>query len=307
MKTFIISRLLSFIPVIIGVVTIAFSLIHLLPGDPAAIMLARSGASAEQIANLRHELGLDDPLYIQYFKFISNAVRGDFGNSIFQNRSVMTIILEQLPSTLELAIAALLISIVLGTVLGVISAVYRNSWIDRFSVTLSVMGVSMPIFWTSLLMILLFASTLRWLPSTGQGSLRHLVLPATVLGFAFVGTTTRTVRSSMIEVLQQEYLTTALAKGLRERVVINRHALRNALIPVVTLVGLQFGFLLGGAVIVETIFGRQGLGHLLVEAILWKDFPLVQAGVLLSALMYLVLNLIVDILYGFIDPRIRYE
>lgn len=270
-------------------------------------MLARSGASAEQIANLRAELGLDDPLYIQYIKFISNAIRGDFGNSIFQNRPVMTIILEQLPSTLELAIAALLISIVVGTLLGVISAVYQNSWIDRFSVMLSVMGVSMPIFWTSLLMILLFASMLRWLPSTGQGSLKHLILPAGVLGFAFMGTTTRTVRSSMVEVLRQEYITTALAKGLRKRTMLNRHALRNALIPVVTLVGLQFGFLLGGAVIVETIFGRQGLGHLLVEAILWKDFPLVQAGVLLSAIMYLVLNLIIDISYGFIDPRIRYE
>ena len=307
MKTFIINRLLSFIPVVFGVATIAFALIHLLPGDPAALMLARSGASAEEIATLRTELGLDEPLHIQYVTFISNAVRGNFGRSILQNRPVITIILDVLPNTLELAFAALLISVVVGTGLGVISAVYQNSWIDRFSVLLSVIGVSMPIFWSSLLAILLFASTLRWLPSTGQGSFRHLILPATVLGFAFVGTTTRTVRSSMVEVLRQEYLTTALAKGLRERTVINRHALRNALIPVVTIVGLQFGFLLGGTVIVETIFGRQGMGFVLVNAIINKDFPIIQAGILFSAVMYLAINLVVDILYGFIDPRIRYE
>ena len=270
-------------------------------------MLARSGASAEEIAALRTELGLDEPLHIQYVTFISNALRGNFGRSLAQNRPVITIILDVLPNTLELAFAALLISVLVGTVLGVVSAVYQNSWIDRFSVLLSVIGVSMPIFWSSLLVILLFASTLRWLPSTGQGSFRHLILPATVLGFAFVGTTTRTVRSSMVEVLRQEYLTTALAKGLRERVVINRHALRNALIPVVTIVGLQFGFLLGGTVIVETIFSRQGMGFLLVNAIINKDFPIIQAGILLSAVIYLSINLLVDIMYGFIDPRIRYE
>ena len=307
MKTFIISRLLSFIPVVIGVGTIAFALIHLLPGDPAALMLAKSGATATEIAALRSELGLDEPLHIQYFTFISNAAQGNFGRSIFQNRPVITMILEVLPNTLELAFAALLISVVIGTFLGVLSAIYQNSWIDRLSVVLSVVGVSVPIFWSSLLMILLFASTLRWLPSTGQGSFRHLILPATVLGFAFVGTTTRTVRSSMVEVLRQEYLTTATAKGLRQRTVIYRHALQNALIPVITIIGLQFGFLLGGTVIIETIFSRQGMGFLLVNAIINKDFPVIQAGVLLSAVLYLTINLIVDISYGFIDPRIRYE
>lgn len=307
MKAYITSRLLSFIPVVFGVTTIAFSLIHLLPGDPAALMLARSGASQAEIVALRGELGLDEPLLVQYVTFLGNAVRGDFGKSIFQNRPVIKIIGEVLPNTLELAFAALFISVVFGTILGVISAIYQNSWIDRLSVLISVVGVSMPIFWSGLLMILLFASTLRWLPSTGQGSLRHLILPATVLGFSFMGTTTRTVRSSMVEVLQEKYVVTARAKGLAEQTVILQHALRNALIPVVTLVGLQFGFLLGGTVIVETIFGRQGMGFLLVNAILNKDFPIVQAGILLSAVLYLTLNLIVDILYGFIDPRIHYD
>lgn len=307
MKVYILNRLLGFIPVILGVATIAFSLIHLLPGDPAQVMLAKSGASAAEIVALRAELGLDEPLHVQYFTYLSNAIRGDFGNSIFQNRPVTTIISEVLPNTLELAFAALLISVLLGTLLGVISAVYQNSWLDNASVLLSVVGVSMPVFWFSLLMILVFASNLRWLPSTGQGSLRHLILPALVLGFSFMGTTTRTVRSSMLEVLNEKYVTTARAKGLGERSVILRHALRNALIPVITLIGLQFGFLLGGTVIVETIFGRQGIGFLLVNAIINKDFPLVQAGILLSAVMYLVINLAVDILYGFIDPRIRYD
>jgi len=282
-------------------------LMHLLPGDPAALMLAKSGATADQIARLRTELGLDQPLHIQYWTFVSNAVRGDFGRSIWSRQPVMKMIAEQLPSTLELAFSALLISVVVGTILGITAAVYQNSWIDRFSVAVSAVGVSMPMFWSGLLLILAFASTLHWLPSTGQGDLKHLILPAAVLGFACTGTITRTVRSSMVEVLRQEYITTARAKGLRERVVLGRHAFRNALIPVVTMIGLQFGWLLGGTVIVETIFGRQGLGHLLVEAILWKDLPLVQGGVLVSAIMYLTLNLIVDLLYGYIDPRIHYD
>lgn len=307
MRTYITNRLLSFIPVVAGVITITFALIHFLPGDPAALMLAQSGASEAQISALRAELGLNEPLYVQYFTFIGNALQGDFGDSILQNRPALTIIGEVLPNTLELAFAALLISVVGGTALGVISAVYQHSWIDRVSVLLSVVGVSMPIFWSSLLLILVFASILRWLPSTGQGSIKHLILPAAVLGFSFMGTTTRTVRSSMVETLKQQYVVTARAKGLAEPTLIVQHALRNALIPVVTLIGLQFGFLLGGTVIVETIFGRQGMGFLLVNAILNKDFPLIQAGILLSALLYLSINLVVDILYGFIDPRIRYE
>ncbi len=307
MRRFILNRLLSFIPVLLGVATIAFSLMHLLPGDPAQLMLSKSGATAAEIVALRAELGLDEPLHVQYLTYLGKAVRGDFGRSIFQNRPVITIIAQALPNTLELAFAALTISVLCGTLLGVLAAVFKGSLLDKGSVLLSVAGVSMPVFWFSLLMILLFASTLRWLPSTGQGSLRHLILPALVLGFSFMGATTRTVRAGMLDVLQQQYITTARAKGLHERLVILRHALRNALIPVLTLAGLQFGFLLGGAVIVETIFGRQGLGFVLVNAILNKDLPLVQAGILFSAVLYLSINLLVDMLYGFVDPRIRYE
>lgn len=307
MKKYIILRLLSFIPVVLGVVTIAFLLMQLLPGDPAVVMLAKSGASADQIDQLRHQLGLDDPLHMQYLRFLGNAIRGDFGHSVWSHRPVMNLILEQLPRTIELAVAALFVSLVFGTLLGVIAAIYRDTWIDRLGSMVAILGVSMPMFWSGLLLILIFASTLRWFPVIGQGSLKHLVLPATALGFACVGTITRTVRSSMVEVLQQEYIKTARSKGLRSLTVIRRHALPNALIPVVTLVGLQFGWLLGGTVVIETVFSRQGLGHLLVEAILWKDLPLVQGGVVISALMYLTINLLVDLSYGFLDPRIRYD
>jgi len=306
-KKFIIRRLLSFIPVLLGVVTISFMLIRLLPGDPAALMLAKSGASAEQVAALRAELGLDQPLLTQYLQYLGDVVRGDLGVSIWERRPVLTMIAEQLPSTLELAVAALLISIVVGTTLGILSAVYRDSWIDRLSVIVAVLGVSMPMFWSGLLLVLLFGATLRWLPVIGQGSIKHLILPAATMGFACVGTITRTVRSSMVEILQAEYITTARAKGLSSTLVLFRHGMPNALIPVITLVGLQFGWLLGGSVVIETVFSRKGLGDLLVQAILWKDLPVVQGGVLVTAVMYLVINLVIDLLYGILDPRIRYN
>lgn len=307
MKKFIIRRLLSFIPVLLGVVTISFMLIRLLPGDPAALMLAKSGASAEQVAALRAELGLDQPLLTQYLQYLGDVVRGDLGVSIWERRPVLTMIAEQLPSTLELAVAALLISIVVGTTLGILSAVYRDSWIDRLSVIVAVLGVSMPMFWSGLLLVLLFGATLRWLPVIGQGSIKHLILPAATMGFACVGTITRTVRSSMVEILQAEYITTARAKGLSSTLVLFRHGMPNALIPVITLVGLQFGWLLGGSVVIETVFSRKGLGDLLVQAILWKDLPVVQGGVLVTAVMYLVINLVIDLLYGILDPRIHYN
>jgi ABC-type dipeptide/oligopeptide/nickel transport system permease component len=306
-KKYVLRRLLSFIPVLLGVVTIAFLLMRLLPGDPAAIMLSKSGASAEQIRELRVSLGLDQPIYVQYWAFLSGIARGDFGTSIWEHRPVMTLIGEQLPSTLQLALAALLLSLAVGITLGILAAIYRDSWIDRLSVMVAVLGVSMPMFWSGLLLILLFGATLNWLPVIGQGGLKHLILPAATLGFACVGTITRTVRSSMVEVLQQEYVTTARSKGLTPLAVVWKHALPNALIPAVTLVGLQFGWLLGGTVVIETVFSRQGLGQLLVQAILWKDLPLVQGAVLVTAVMYLVVNLIVDLTYGLLDPRIRLD
>ncbi|MFB0536439.1 MAG: nickel ABC transporter permease [Anaerolineae bacterium] len=307
MLQFIGKRLLASIPVLWGVTTLVFLAIHLLPGDPAELMLAESGGSAESIAYLRTQLGLDDPLHVQYGRFLLNTLRGDLGRSIFTNRPVLQTILEQLPSTIELALAAMLVAIALGTGLGILAALNHNSWLDNACMTLAVTGVSVPIFWSGLLLILLFSSTLHWLPATGQGGLRHLLMPAVVLGFASSGTIARLVRSSLLEVLYKEYITTARAKGLSERLILTHHALKNALIPVITVVGLQFGFLLGGAVVTETVFSRQGIGRLIVDAILWKDFPLVQGGVLLAAVTYTLVNLLVDISYAFTDPQIRHD
>lgn len=307
MLPFLGKRLLASIPVLWGVTTLVFLAIHLLPGDPAELMLAESGGSAESIAYLRTQLGLDDPLYVQYGRFLLNTLRGDLGRSIFTNRPVVQTILEQLPSTIELALAAMLVAIVLGTGLGILAALNHNSWLDNVCMAIAVAGVSVPIFWSGLLLILLFSSTLHWLPATGQGGLKHLLLPAVVLGFASSGTIARLVRSSLLEVLYKEYITIARAKGLSERLIFYRHALKNALIPVITVVGLQFGFLLGGAVVTETVFSRQGIGRLIVDAILWKDFPLIQGGVLLAAVTYTLVNLLVDISYAFADPRIRHD
>jgi len=304
---FIGKRLLASIPVLWGVTTLVFLALHLLPGDPAELMLAESGGSAESIAYLRDQLGLDDPLYVQYGRFLLNTLRGNLGRSIFTNRPVLQTILEQLPSTIDLALAAMLMAIVLGTGLGILAALNHNSWLDNVCMAIAVAGVSVPIFWSGLLLILLFASTLHWLPATGQGGLKHLLMPAVVLGFASSGTIARLVRSSLLEVLHKEYIITARAKGLSERLILTHHTLKNALIPVITVVGLQFGFLLGGAVVTETVFSRQGIGRLIVDAILWKDFPLVQGGVLLAAVTYTLVNLLVDISYAFADPRIRHD
>jgi len=300
-------RLLASIPVILGVATLTFALMHLLPGDPAETILAQSGGQAEAIEQLRHQLGLDLPIYAQYWHFLSTAVRGDFGESIWLRRPVSEVLAEQLPATLELAVAAMVLAVLIGLSLGILAALHHDSWIDRAAMAVSVVGVATPIFWSGLLAIYIFAAALRWLPATGQRDLAHLILPAAVLGFGAAGSIARLVRSSMLDVLRQEYITAARGKGLRRSVVLFRHALRNALIPVVTMSGLQFGALLGGTVVTETVFSRQGLGRTLVDAILWKDFPLVQGGVMLIAAIYILVNLLVDISYVFIDPRIRYE
>jgi ABC-type dipeptide/oligopeptide/nickel transport system permease component len=300
-------RLITSIPVLWGVTTLVFLMMHLLPGDPAELMVAESGGSSQSIAQLRHQLGLDDSLYVQYGRFLANALRGDLGRSIFTNRPVTQTILEQLPHTVQLAVAAMMVAIIIGTALGIAAALNRNTWLDSLCVTIAVAGASMPIFWSGLLLILLFSSLLHWLPATGQGTLKHLAMPAIVLGLASSGSIARLVRSTMLEVLGQEYITAARSKGLSERLVVCRHALKNALIPVITVMGLQFGYLLGGTVVTETVFSRQGLGWLVVDAILWKDFPVVQGAVLLAAAIYTLMNLLVDISYAIIDPRIRYD
>ena len=300
-------RLVVAITVLWGVATLVFVILRLLPGDPAALMLSEAGASAEAIAELRADLGLDKPLIVQYGQYLLNLARGDLGVSLFAHRPVTRVIAEQLPSTIGLALAAMLIAAILGAGLGVLAAVKAGTWIDSAATALSVTGVSVPIFWSGLLLIWLFSLRLGWLPATGQGGLDHLILPALVLGLASSGAISRLVRASLLEVLDQDFIRTARAKGLREGTVLARHALKNAIIPVVTIAGLQFGFLLGGTVVTETVFSRQGIGRLLVNSILWKDLPVVQGVVLLAGLVYTLVNVVVDVAYGFLDPRIRYD
>ena len=307
MLSYIRTRLLSSIPVVLGVSVLVFSMLHFLPGDPVVIMLGEAAGSPERLAELREQLGLNDPLPVQYARFLGNAVRGDFGRSIRTNRPVFDEIREQAPNTIQLTVAGLGLAIVVGVMLGVLAGRFQNSWIDSLSMLLALVGVSMPSFWMGLLLIFFFALRLGWLPATGQGGPERLILPAFTLGVHAMAIIARLTRSNMIEVLNQEYVTTARAKGLSERTTVLRHALRNALIPVLTVVGLQFGALLGGAVIIETVFARQGMGRLAVEAILAKDFPVVQGVVLVSALIYVLINLAVDVSYGLLDPRIRYE
>jgi peptide/nickel transport system permease protein len=300
-------KLLGAIPLLLGVATLVFVVMRLLPGDPAALMLSEAGGSAEAIAALRADLGFDDPIVVQYGHYLLSLLRGDLGTSLFSHRPVVTIIVEQLPSTIELAVAAMIIAISLGTVLGILAAARQGTWLDALARALAVAGGSVPIFWSALLLIWLFSLRLGSLPATGQGGWTHLIMPALVLGFASSGAIARLVRASLLEVLAQDFVNTARAKGLGEGTVLIRHALKNALIPVITVIGLQFGFLLGGTVVTETIFSRQGIGQLVVTAILWKDFPVVQGVVLLAALVYTVVNLSVDLAYTFLDPRIRYD
>ena len=306
MIRFIGRRLLGAIPVLWGVATLVFVIMRLLPGDPAALMLSEAGGSAEAIAELRTELGLDDPLLTQYGRYLTRLAQADLGTSLFTHRSVAATIGEQLLSTIELAIAAILVAITLGVSSGVLAAARHGTWLDTIVMAISISGISIPIFWSALLLIWLFALILGWLPATGQGGIGHLVLPALVLGFASAGAVTRLVRASLLEVMDQDFVSTARAKGLAERTILFRHSLKNAFIPVISIIGLQFGFLLGGTVVVETIFSRPGIGHLLVNAILWKDLPLVQGIVLLVALIYTLVNLATDVAYAYLDPRIHY-
>ncbi len=305
MLAFTLRRLFSMVLVLWGVVTLTFFAIRLLPGDPATMLISQGGGSAEDIADLREQLGLDEPLPIQYLKFLGELVQGDLGTSLVSHRPVTDAIGEQLPHTLALATSATLLSVVLGISMGVLAATHYGSWIDQLCITLAILGVSLPILLSGLLFILLFSLVLGWLPATGQGGWRHLVMPSLVLSLASTGTIARLVRTQMLEVLPADYITVARAKGVIERVILWRHALRNALIPVITIIGLQFGALLGGTVVTESLFSRRGLGRLVVDAISWKDYPLVQGVVILGAAIYVVVNFLVDLSYGLLDPRIR--
>ncbi len=306
MYQYIMRRLLLTIPVVIGVSLIVFSIIRLLPGDPARA-LAGVNATPEYIQQVRDRYGLDDPVHIQYGNFMSGLVTGDLGVSTFSRRPVTTEIGERFPRTLTLASISLLIATVVGVSAGIVSATRRNSVFDNASMFVALVGVAAPVFWMALMLQLLFAVQLRWLPATGMGSVRHLILPSITLGMASAALMARITRSSMLDVLKQDFITTARSKGLAERVVIYKHALKNALIPVVTVLGLQFGILLGGAVLTETVFAWPGVGRLLVDAILRRDYPVVQGTVMLLAFLFVIINLVVDVIYAFLDPRIHYQ
>ena len=292
-------------PVLFGVTLAVFSMLFLVPGDPVKMMLAEFVTSPDQIAQMRAQLHLDEPLPQQYGRFVANALRGDLGTSIRSRRPVATEIAENIASTAQLALASMAVAVALGVPLGLLAALFRNTWLDVGSMVVALLGVSMPSFWLGLLMIFVFSLHLAWFPATGGGDLLHLVLPSLTLGTIASAIIARLTRSSMLEVLGQDYVRTARAKGLAWWGVVVRHALKNALIPIITIFGLQFGNLLAGAVIVETVFSRPGLGRLIVGGILAKDFPLVQGTVLFVAASYVMINVLVDIAYAFVDPRIR--
>jgi len=296
------------IPVIFVLSVFVFSLMHMLPGDPITTMLAEgSAASLEAVEAMREYMGLNDPLYVQYGRFIGRALQGDLGRSIQSNRPVMSMLIELFPSTLQLALAAGVFSAFLGISLGIVAALKKNTIFDSGSMLFALLGVSAPVFWVALLMILFFSVKLRWFSVMDQTSLKALVLPAIALGWGTGAIIARLVRANLLEVLGLDFIRTARAKGLRERAVIIRHALRNALNAVITVLGLQFGALMGGAVITESVFARQGIGRYAVNAVLKKDFPSVQGTVLLIALAYMLVNLVVDIICVYMDPRIRYN
>jgi ABC-type dipeptide/oligopeptide/nickel transport system permease component len=307
MTRYLIRRLLQAIPTVLLVSVLVFLMLYLIPGDPAAIYLGERQSSPEQLEIVREQMGLNRPVYVQYLDYIFNALRGDFGTSLNNNRPVLDEILLRLPSTLELTVAAMLVSTLLGIGIGIIAALNHNTIIDTVSMLIALVGISMPIYWSALLLIVLFSVNLRWFPPIGQGSVDRLVMPALALGLLSAGALARLVRSSMLEVLSQDYILTARSKGLSSRTVIVRHTLRNTLIPVITILGLTFGQLLSGAVLTETIFSRLGIGRMYVEAILNKDYTLVQGATLFLAMTYVLINIGVDVLYTYVDPRIKYE
>ena len=311
MIRYLLKTLLTIIPTLFGVVTIVFFLIHLTPGDPALAILGPH-ATAEAIRELRISLGLNQPLYVQYFGFLGRLLQGDLGRSLVTQQPVLLEALQPFPYTLQLAIAGVFLSIVLGVPIGVISAVRRNTFLDYFMRTASISGISVPVFFLAIILLWIFSYKLGWFPVIGAGDssswrslLYHLVLPSFTIGIAMAVLIMRLTRSCMLEVLGQDYMRTARAKGLSERSVIIVHALKNALLPIITIIGLNIGQLLGGAILIETVFARQGVGKLLMDAMFARDYPQVQGTVLIFAIAVIFVNVLVDIIYRFIDPRIR--
>jgi ABC-type dipeptide/oligopeptide/nickel transport system permease component len=306
MLRYLLRRLLLTIPVLLGVATLVFALIHLVPGDPAQAMLGE-GVSQSEVTALRHTLGLDRPLLTQYGSFLRGISRGDLGTSFRYNTPVTAQIREKFPNTAILALSAMAVALVFAIPLGILAAVYRGTFVDHAAMTLALVGISMPNFWLGPLLAILFAVRLGWLPVSGTGGLSHLVLPAVTLGAALSAILARMTRASVLEELRELYVLAARARGLSGARAVMRHAFRNSLIPIVTIVGLQFGAVLTGTIITETIFAWPGIGRLLIQAINFRDYPLVQGCILFIAVTYVAMNLITDLTYGLLDPRIRYD
>jgi ABC-type dipeptide/oligopeptide/nickel transport system permease component len=306
MSRFLLRRVLLTVPVLFGVATLVFSLIHLVPGDPVQAMLGES-ASPQEIAQLRGTLGLDRPLYVQYLNFMQNIMVGDLGTSLRTNQPVSTVIGERMPATIELAAAAMIVALVIAIPLGVVAAAGAGTATDHIATTLALVGISMPNFWLGPLLAIVFSVALGWFPVSGRGTAASLVLPAITLGTPLAAVLARTTRASVLEELRELYVLAARARGVSRARAMIGHAFRNSLIPIITVLGLQLGSVLTGAVITETIFAWPGVGRLLVQSIGARDYPAVQGCVLLIATTYMATNLLVDVAYGFLDPRIRYE
>lgn len=303
MTFYLLRRLLQAVPVVLGVIFAVMLTIEMIPGDPVTLMLGEH-ATQESVAAVREALGLDKPLVVRYAQYIGNLLRGDLGRSLRERRQVSEELADVWPATLELTAAALIIAVIFGVLAGIVSAVWPNSFFDGVMRLTSLFGLSMPVFWTGLTLIVFFSLWLNWLPVGGSGSLRHLILPAVTLSLPSLAMVARMTRSSVLEVLREDYIRTARAKGVRERAVVLKHGLRNACIPIVTLLGLQVGQLLGGAVLTETVFAWPGMGRLIVRAIFARDYILLQGAILVFALAFVLINLLVDISYAMFDPRV---
>ena len=306
MFNYVLKRLLGLIPTLLIVAVLVFLFVHLLPGDPARL-IAGSEADAQVVALVRAQLGLDQPLWQQFLHYIGNVAQGDFGNSLVSRRPVSQEIASRFMPTLWLTVASMAWAVLFGLFAGIVAAVWRNRWPDRISMTLAVSGISFPAFALGMLLMQIFSVQLGWLPTVGADSWRHYILPSITLGAAVAAVMARFTRASFVEVLGEDYMRTARAKGVSETWVILKHGLRNAMIPVVTMMGLQFGFLLGGSIVVEKVFNWPGLGRLLVDSVEMRDYPVIQAEVLLFSLEFILINLVVDVLYAAINPAIRYK
>jgi peptide/nickel transport system permease protein len=306
MLTFLLTRLLSTLTVVVGVITLVFLLIHLVPGDPVQVMLGETATIADQ-EDLRHQLGLDQPLWTQWGNYMVKLLHGDLGHSLHSKEPIGDMLLQRLPATVELALAGLLVAVLIAIPLGSLAAVRKDTGWDSGAMIFSLLGISIPHFWLGPLLILLFSLQLGWFPVSGRDNLASLILPAITLGTALAAILARMVRATLLEILNEDYIRTARAKGLRESAVILHHALRNAALPIITILGLQLGSLLSGAVITETVFSWPGIGQLIIEAIQNRDYPVVQACVLLISLTYVTVNTFTDLLYAWLDPRVRYH